>query len=148
MLNFPDGVAPAPKPRTLISQYRGVSKNHKKWCAVIEKKKIGNFEDELSAARAYDARARELGLDDYCNFPDDEGPPPQRNRRERGPETSEYRGVSTDHRDGRKAPYRANFNTKYLGHYEDEVSAARAYDKEARKRGKHDWCNFRKKPRK
>jgi len=137
LMNFPDVGAPAPKPRTQTSEYRGVKKKRKKWSATIEKTYIGTFEDELSAARAFDARARELGLDDYCNFSDDEGPPPQRNRREPAAQTSEYRGVSNNN-----GSWTAKFGKHYAGTYKDELTAARAYDAKCRELGKHGACNF------
>ena len=43
-----------------------------KFRAVIFQEFIGSFEDEVEAARAYDARARALGHPEWCNFCDDE----------------------------------------------------------------------------
>lgn len=146
-LNFPDDAAPAPKPSkrtsgSTYSKYRGVAKRFcgRKFDARFKSEFLGCWDDEITAARAYDTKVRALGKPHYCNFPDDEAPPPKRVRREW---SSGYRGVSAD-----GGCWFARYSGKYLGHYKDEVSAARAYDKEARKRGKHDWCNFRKSPRK
>ena len=60
------------------SKYKGVSwnKSARKWQARIAYKRkwtfIGYFDDELSAAKAYDVKARELFGDfAYLNFPDE-----------------------------------------------------------------------------
>ena len=66
------------------SQYRGVWRRASgKWTAQLchrgKNEDLGKFDDEKSAARAYDARARELGMHSRCNFDEDDEPPPQRN---------------------------------------------------------------------
>ena len=61
--------------RPVTSEYRGVSRRYGKWKARIKQSGtdfvIGDFPDELSAARAYDKKARELHGDKAAlNFPD------------------------------------------------------------------------------
>ena len=69
--------AAAPEPR-----FRGVSANKDRWQARIKcggyQEYIGTFDEKSDAARAYDARVRALGLDARLNFPDEDGPAPQR----------------------------------------------------------------------
>ncbi len=63
--------------RSLIrkaSQFIGVARAGKKWCARIrvgnKRAYIGTFSDEESAARAYDEKVRELhGIEAFVNFP-------------------------------------------------------------------------------
>lgn len=59
--------------RKTLSQYKGVSKTHGRWAASIgfngKAIHIGCFDTEEQAARAYDAKAKELFGDfAYCNF--------------------------------------------------------------------------------
>ena len=58
-----------------LSRFRGVSKNGKNWKAVINYKlvavRLGNYDTELEAALAYDAKAKQLGCAvRFLNFPD------------------------------------------------------------------------------
>jgi hypothetical protein len=70
----------APKVRVpTSSKYKGVCKrkNRRKWRAQIKANgkqiHLGSFEDEIEAAKAYDAAAREYyGEFAYLNFPEDE----------------------------------------------------------------------------
>jgi len=61
--------------KRINSQYRGVYWNHtyNSWRARIwvngKSEHLGNFDDEEEAARAFDARSRELNRDSSLNFP-------------------------------------------------------------------------------
>ena len=126
------------------SQYRGVSRRaNGKWTAQLCHRGIpedlGHFDDEISAARAYDARARVLGLHSRCNFDEDDEPPPQKNV-QGGTGYSAYLGVTYQ-----KGKYQAQVrvgleSNEYLGRFDDERDAARAYDVRAKQLGKE--CNF------
>ena len=57
-----------------LSKFRGVSKNGKNWKAVFNYNlvavRLGNYDTELEAALAYDAKARQLGCEGrFLNFP-------------------------------------------------------------------------------
>ena len=55
------------------SGYKGVGwhKHKKRWCARIKQRTIGYFADPIAAAKAYDAKARELfGEFAHLNFPE------------------------------------------------------------------------------
>eukprot|EP01047_Picozoa_sp_COSAG01_P051362 COSAG01_NODE_5294_length_4352_cov_12.531860_2_plen_946_part_00 len=140
------------------SKYRGVTwrKRLGKWLAAIRHEKsvqhLGCFLDEESAARAYDARARELhGVAARLNFPragERQGAACQRvdpevraagaalvaTRRQQGQRSSKYRGVSWEKQ--LRMPWRVSIKHKggqeHLGSFLDEESAARAYDARAR----------------
>ena len=126
------------------SQYRGVSRRASgKWTAQLchrgKNEDLGKFDDEKSAARAYDARARELGMHSRCNFDEDDEPPPQRNV-QGGTGYSQFLGVTYQ-----KGKYQAQIrvgpeSNEYLGRFDDERDAARAYDVRAKQLGKE--CNF------
>jgi hypothetical protein len=67
-----------PKKKNASSKYRGVwfNKKKKRWRAVItinnRKKQIGNFRNELDAAKAYDRAAKEYhGQFAIINFPEE-----------------------------------------------------------------------------
>lgn len=69
------GGSPAP-PRISTSNFRGVSKRYGRYKARIKQNGsdtvIGDFDDEIEAARAYDRKAREIhGEKALVNFPDE-----------------------------------------------------------------------------
>jgi hypothetical protein len=68
------------KKKGATSKYKGVSAKFGKWRATIHKDRkhihIGLFDDEVEAARAYDAVARDVvGVSAMLNFPQDAGGP-------------------------------------------------------------------------
>ena len=123
-----------------LSAYRGVSWHSagKKWHARIcvngKSIHLGHLADEAEAARAYDAAARLYrGKAAVVNFPRDEAE--QRAQRQAHPAggTSAYRGVYWG-RSSKKwaAQIRIKGTAYYLGGFDDEADAARAYDAVAR----------------
>jgi phosphopantetheinyl transferase (holo-ACP synthase) len=112
------------------SIYRGVSwnKRHKKWYANInikgQYKYIGYFDDEVMAAKSYDAAIFENNLDENrLNFIDGVYQPWKINK------SSKYRGVNW-HKATNKwvAQITINNHQEYLGVFDDEIDAARAFD--------------------
>jgi len=62
------------QPASRTSEYRGVSRRYGKWKARIKQNGhdlvIGDFDDEIEAAKAYDRKARQLHGDKASlNFP-------------------------------------------------------------------------------
>jgi hypothetical protein len=125
------------------SKYRGVcwNKNRNNWIAQIQydgkKHKLGYFDHEEEAAKAYDKAARaQHGEKAQLNFPA-EG--------ESGPrKSSKYRGVSWN-KSGNKWRAGIKYDGKKhsLGYFEDEEEAAKAYDKAAKvHRGGGAQLNF------
>lgn len=129
------------KGEVLLSQYKGVSKKNELWVAVIRVEKqlkhLGQFSDEVEAARCYDAAAVEF-FQEYArlNFPDD---PPvetwqeitarstQALRSEKW--TSKYSGVCwNEERRKWVANYGASGGPGYLGIFASEDAAARCVD--------------------
>eukprot|EP01047_Picozoa_sp_COSAG01_P001985 COSAG01_NODE_49_length_31891_cov_29.945773_27_plen_497_part_00 len=139
------------------SAYRGVSwsKHAGQWCVTImhqgREHYLGCFADEGDAARAYDARARQLrGASARLNFPG-EGERQGRARQRVDPQaraasaavvairqrqqrcTSAYRGVSWSKQHGQWcATIMHQGRNQHLGCFADEGDAARAYDARAR----------------
>ena len=121
-------------------QYRGTLRNRRgTWDAVIMFKckllYIGRFDTEEHAALAYDQAARKHhGEFAVLNFPSNKDYSALR----RGRGSSSYLGVGWDKARGKWAAQiswgrRGERRRLRLGLFEDEISAARAYDKAARR---------------
>jgi hypothetical protein len=101
---------------------------------------LGSFEGEEAAARAYDKAVIERGLLDLRNFDDYDlpsaSPAPKR-------VTSRFRGVCWEKasRKWRAQMYKDGVQ-KFLGNFEDEEAAARAYDEAAMECGQLGRLNF------
>jgi hypothetical protein len=131
------------KCRETGSKYRGVywQKSQNIWKANItfdgKQHHLGCFEDEQEAARAYDRAARaQHGENAQLNFPA-EGESGSR-------KSSKYRGVSwLKSRNKWKVVIRCDGKQHYLGYFEDEEKAAKAYDRASRAhKGEKAQLNF------
>lgn len=118
------------------SIYKGIKFRDGRWIAFIkangEEHHIGVYDDEQEAALAWDAGAIKYHGEFAClNFPDI---PPRFDLLDKAKThrntSSQYRGVYR-HRDKWAAMIRVNGKSKYLGQFEDEMAAARAYDSAA-----------------
>jgi hypothetical protein len=137
------------------SAYRGVSwhKIKNKWTATInnngKRHHLGSFEDEEQAARAYDKAARaQLGEMAQLNFPTKKEQAAEEAKQQRwmkcGETGSKYRGVSWFKKNNKwVAMIRYDGKIHFLGSFEDEEQAARAYDRAARaQHGENAQLNF------
>jgi hypothetical protein len=154
-LNFDDcdlpSASPAPQPEH-ISRFREVNwyQTSRKWRVQIqvqgEQRSLGSFEDEEAATRAHDEAAIEYDLLDQLNFDEYDlpsaSPAPQQ-------EVSQFLGVSWDTRSRKwTAQMQVQGVQKYLGSFDDEEAAARAYDEaDAVEWGLSDQLNFRYDPK-
>jgi hypothetical protein len=127
------------------SKYRGVcwDKRDSKWRAEIsysgKKHRLGRFDDEEEAARAYDKAARtHRGDKAMLNFPA-KGEQGEHDRKK-----SKYRGVCWGKSNSKwKAQIQHTGKKHHLGCFDNEEEAARAYDREAREhRGDKVMLNF------
>jgi hypothetical protein len=126
------------------SQYRGVYwfKRDNTWVATIrydgKRRYLGRFEDEEEAARAYDRAARaHNGEKAQLNFPTKKEQAAEEAKQQRwtkcGEAPSKYRGVSWSKNNNKwTAAIICDGKGHYLGRFEDEKAAARAYDRAAR----------------
>ena len=139
--------SPPLRAKSLTSKYVGVcwDKKANRWLSQIQHhgkwKFIGNFDDELAAARMYDEEAAAQGKP--VNFP--QNPQQQqavkmRKDRSQMPNItrpSKYVGVNWSKKGKRwKSCIRINGKKTFLGCYDDEDEAARVYDLQAMRFGK------------
>jgi hypothetical protein len=116
------------------SLYKGVYyvKITGKFYARINSVNLGQFEDEETAALAYDQAARYLDKDFAClNFPDRDENIINIDKCMNYKEytTSKYRGVSLYKQNGKYVVYIAKNGKSFnAGYYENEIIAAKAYD--------------------
>ncbi|KAK9804004.1 hypothetical protein WJX72_012082 [[Myrmecia] bisecta] len=151
--NFPDTAASDkldPKPRRGSSQYRGVSwsKTKGKWIPQINHgghvRFLGQYDDQLEAARAFDLAVVQLRRTTKgTNFPDTAANGPNVPYTARAT-ASQYRGV-TWHKETKKwhASTQINGKRHYFGLFEDELEAAKAFDRGVwMLRGSTEYTNF------
>ena len=124
------------------SKYRGVSwkKQGKTWQVRIrvdgKDKHIGYFANEIAAARAYDASAIANKLNKPLNFSGDAAAKGH-------VASSRFRGVGWHKRDQKwRVMIRVNGKQKSIGHFDDELVAAHAYDAYAITNGINTPRNF------
>lgn len=139
------------------SKYKGVhwSIRQKKWisriCINNKDYYLGRFDKEEDAARAYDIVAlAEIGEIAKTNFPADHYKSNEilnicqwrqkKNRKKK----SKYKGV-TWHKGMRKWMASSSIGkvNKFLGYYDNELNAARAYDQHILSYGNHKLLNFK-----
>lgn len=130
----------AEKVRESSSEYKGVCwiKSSKAWLSAIryngKQIRIGLFHDEKVAAYAYNCYAKNLyGQYAYENdVPECDWESQKILNRKDGTGKSKYRGVSFITKSGKwQAHIMHNYKSIYLGSYEDEISAAKAYNEAA-----------------
>ena len=114
------------------SKYLGVGwhKRDKKWRVNIKvggkMKSLGNFADEIAAARAYDAFVIAEKLNKPLNFP---GDPVAKKHAVVSSKPSHFRGVFWNKsRKKWEVKIRVDGKCQHIGYVEDEIEAAHAYD--------------------
>ncbi len=128
--------------RNSTSGYKGVSLQPTtgRWKAYIsmdgDRHNLGDYGTAAEAARAYDARSRELhGEFGRLNFPN-EVPPPFIKPRLRSNNTSGYRGVAWNKSGGKHRKYvaymRVNGERIHLGSFPTAEAASEAYEEAVR----------------
>ena len=129
------------------SKYRGVSynKEKKKYTACITYKKkthkLGYFNDELQAAKAYNDKVREICPDEIDRLNiignEDDIPPKINNQ------SSKYRGVSYNKIAAKyTASITHNHKQFYIGSFNIEIDAAKAYNDKALELHGKDYKHF------
>jgi len=126
-------------------RFRGVFVSGSRWDARIKhngkRHNLGLFDEEEDAARAYDAKARELGLEEHwLNYPVGlhlrEGPPPSR-RSIKPVGAAGFRGVRLQPSGRYQAKFLSGSKNTYSSHDTAEA-AARAWDAMAREAGRSE----------
>ena len=156
-LNFQDDLSTAPgvyvppkKKRVGSSRFRGVhcKKTGGKWHAKIsiagKSTAIGSYDEEMGAARAYDATVRAQWLARPLNFPNDLSTAPDVYvPKKKRVATSRFRGVYWDKTHQKwVAQIYIDGKSKHIGFYDDETEAARAYDATVRAHSLDRPLNF------
>ena len=142
------------------SKYTGVTHQYRLFVAKIyadgKDEFLGSFSSEVEAAKAYDARARQLGRLSRLNFPQEDADsdleilsleePAGEPKRRATPGTSEtaskFTGVHRNHLHRWVAQINISGKQEYLGCFKSEVEAAKAYDARAREIGRIGKLNF------
>ena len=145
---------------TSYSKYTGVTHQYRLFVAKIyadgKDEFLGSFSSEVEAAKAYDARARELGRLSRLNFPredtdsdldivsleEPEGEPKRRATPGTSETASKFTGVHRNHLNRWVAQINISGKQEYLGCFKSEVEAAKAYDARAREIGRIGKLNF------
>ena len=132
----PPPVAPL-NPGKVSSKYYGVgwNKANKKWRAYVrhngKQVNIGTFDTEIAAAKAVDVWLRENGRAAEANFDESGSFVPRVSTK-----SSKYRGVCWDKKSKKwKASIKVAGKQEWLGDFDDEAEAAKAYDTRARQLG-------------
>ena len=115
-----------------FSKYVGVSHYGEEFAVRInvdgKEENLGKFSSEVEAAKAYDARARQLGR--KLNFPTDNDP-------------LKYTGVYTVGKSDKfRASIRESGEHNHIGTFTSAVEAAKAFDARARQIGRVKHLNF------
>jgi len=117
-----------------------------RWSAQVwhngKKYNLGHFDEEEEAARAYDAKARELGVEEHwlnypVGLPPRVGPPPDR-RSSKPVGAAGFRGVSLQSSGRYKAMFQSRGSKNASSTHDTAEAAARWWDAMAREAGRSE----------